>query len=77
MSGRSEEALAVLQHAKEAATGLGPLDLADFHYGMATILLSLPDGEKEAAGHLREGLRLNPDADQADEARQILQSLRY
>ncbi len=74
-SGRSEEALAALQRAKDTATGLGPLDLADFHYGTATILLSLPGRDAEAADHLREALRLNPDADQAAGAREILETL--
>jgi len=74
-SGRSEEALTALQRARDAAVNLGPLDLADFHYGMATILMALPGRDAEVAAHLREALKLNPDADQAEGAREILESL--
>jgi len=74
-SGRSEEALTALQRARDAAVNLAPLDLADFHYGMATILMALPGRDAEVAQHLREALKLNPDADQAESAREILESL--
>ncbi len=68
-AGDDAGALRELIRARELNRSLGPLDLADWHYGMGTVLLSDPDRREEARGHLVEGLRLNPSHPQADAAR--------
>lgn len=73
-SGRHEEALAELMRAKETNPLLSGLDLADWHYGMGTVLHALPGREEESIAHFREGLRLNPDHPQAAEVRKLLDS---
>ena len=73
-SGDSRAALAELLRAKEAVPGIDGLDLADWHYGMGAVLLDIPGREEEGIGHLREGLRMNPDHPQAADVRAFLSS---
>jgi tetratricopeptide (TPR) repeat protein len=70
--GRAGEALAGLEEARRRSPGLEGLDLADWHYGMGTILFSIPGREGEAVAHFREALDLNPSHHQAGEARAIV-----
>jgi len=74
-SGRFEEALAELAKARAAGKDLPPLDLADYHYGMGTVLFAMPGRRAEAAAHFTEALRLNPDGPHADDAREALRQL--
>ncbi len=73
-NGRAGVALRELERARAATRPLSPLDLADWHYGMGAVLLAL-GRDAEALPHLREGLRLNPDASQAAEAAAVLDSV--
>jgi tetratricopeptide (TPR) repeat protein len=73
-SGRPGEALAELLRAKEMTPGLAGLDLADWHYGMGTVLHALPGREEESIAHFRQGLGLNPDHPQAAEVRKLIAS---
>lgn len=71
-AGDSAGALRELIRAHDLNRSLNRLDLADWHYGMGTVLLSYPDRREEALGHLGEGLRLNPSHPQAGAARRLL-----
>jgi len=73
--GRFPEALAQLEQARRDATGLTPLDMADYHYGMGAVLYAMPGREKEAAEHFTEALRLNPEAAEAAEVREALKAI--
>ncbi len=73
-AGDTEAALAEMTRARPRAEELGGLDLADWHYGMGTVLYALGGRGSEALQHFREGLRLNPDHPQAAEVRTILAS---
>jgi tetratricopeptide (TPR) repeat protein len=73
-SGDPAGALRELTRARELNPSLEPLDLADWHVGMGTVLLSWPGRREEALRHLREGLRLNPSHPQAGAARSVLSS---
>ncbi len=70
--GRYEDALVELERARRTKPELAPLDLADYHYGMGTVLLAMPGRGAEARSHLAEALRLNPEGPHADEAREAL-----
>ncbi len=74
-AGHLEEALSVLEAGRQAAPPPGPLDLADWHYGMGTVLQAMPGRLQEAAGHFEEALRLNPHGPQSDQARRFLDDL--
>jgi len=73
--GHDAEALESLRQARERPAKLEPIEMADWHYGMGTVLLAMAGQEQAAATHLREALALNPDADQAAEVREVLKSL--
>ncbi|HET9482174.1 MAG TPA: tetratricopeptide repeat protein [Candidatus Polarisedimenticolia bacterium] len=73
--GRLDEAAAELERARAAPAQLGPLEQADYHYGIGAVLYATPGREEEAAKHFREALRLNPDADQAGEVRDALRAI--
>jgi tetratricopeptide (TPR) repeat protein len=71
-AGDPRAALAELLRAGEALPRLPPLDQADWHYGMGTVLHAIPGREAEAIAHFREALRRNPSHPQAVEVRRIL-----
>ncbi|HKY33117.1 MAG TPA: glycosyltransferase family 39 protein [Candidatus Polarisedimenticolia bacterium] len=74
-SGRLVEALAALERARRAPASLAPLELADWNYGMGTVLYGMPGRQREAAAYWKEALRLNPRARQAEEVRRALSEM--
>lgn len=73
-SGDPPGALRELARARELNPSLDPLDLADWHVGIGTVLLAWPERLEEAREHLAEGLRLNPSHPQAGAVRDALSS---
>jgi tetratricopeptide (TPR) repeat protein len=73
-SGDDASALRELLEAGKRTPDLDSLDLADWHFGMGTVLIGMPEKEQEAFVHLREGLSLNPDHPNALEVRRVLSS---
>ncbi|MBI3447629.1 MAG: glycosyltransferase family 39 protein [Acidobacteria bacterium] len=71
-SGDAAGALRELIDARKRNPGLADLDLADWNYGMGFALAALQGREAESVPHLAEGLRLNPDAPGAPDARKLL-----
>jgi tetratricopeptide (TPR) repeat protein len=72
--GRPVEALASLGRARRGDP-LTPLETADWHYGMGTVLYGMGGRDAEAASHFREALALNPEARQAAEVREALKAI--
>ena len=70
--GRNPEGIRELEEARRRTPDLAGLDLADWHYGMGTILYAMPGRRAEGEEHLRKGLVLNPAHPQADGVRQAL-----